>query len=387
MRKVLQRGVLSAYCLLTLTACDTLTQWLDTETDPRHEALAEIEPRIPVDELWSRDIGGGAVDLRIVRSPRALYAADERGRVFAYTLDGRLAWQQDFNLPTSFALGGNSRLLILGGADGRLIALSGKDGRERWRAKLGSAIGAISTVRFGMLVARTADQRIVGLSARDGRIVWTQDATKGILTIRGMSAPLLYRNLALVGLDDGHLVIFNLRTGEQLNRIRIAPRLRDQNALDQIADIDGYMAIRDHVLFVASYRGPLMAINLKEWGVLWTAEVGSDSGPLVASRAVYAVDTDGGVVALDRLSGEELWRNTLLEVKRLAYPATAGGFVVAGDEDGYLYWLSPRDGQVLRRSSAGSGEVLSLRGLPNRRVAALTAGGDLAIFQVGNAAQ
>lgn len=397
MRNIVQRVLLSA-AALTLSACSTLTGWLDTP-DPRHEIIADLANQIEPKALWSQDIGDYSGDYigdddipevhsRLVSGNRALYAADGEGRVSALTHDGKPIWRKEFNIPVSFGLGGTPGLLFLGGVGGEVVAIRGRDGKERWRKKLGARVTAISAARNDTVIVRTANFNITALDARTGRELWQEDIPAGSLTIRGMSAPLIYHGVVIVGSDDGNLVLFDLDSGEEINRLRIAPKMRGENALDQIADIDGRVVIKDDTLFVSSYRGPTMAVDLRSQRVLWSVrDIGSNSGPLVTRRAVYVVKADGGVVAIERSSGKILWRNTLLEVKRLTYPATAGAYVVAGDDDGYFYWLSKRRGKILAHRSAGSGKVMSLQSLPGGRVAVLTGDGDLTVFRARTGAR
>jgi outer membrane protein assembly factor BamB/3',5'-cyclic AMP phosphodiesterase CpdA len=69
------------------------------------------------------------------------------------------------------------------------------------------------------------------------------------------------------------------------------------------------------------------------------------TAPAVANDSVYAALPSGYLVALDRLTGAELWRRDL-GAALLSSPAVSGGTVYVGTNDGRLCALSTSTGQV-----------------------------------------
>ena len=159
-------------------------------------------------------------------------------------------------------------------------------------------------------------------------------------------------DLGLVGLDDGRLLILRLEDGRILRELRVGlpPKGGD---LDRIIDIDGQMKIHDEVLYVANYHGHTMAVDLINDNLQWNVEISSYSGLDADAERVYITETDGGIVAVDRHTGGHVWRNSMLSQRDLGPPLAFGNFVLAGDKEGFLYWLSAEDGSLLARFDTG----------------------------------
>src|SRR5690606_27701527 len=79
--------------------------------------------------------------------------------------------------------------------------------------------------------------------------------------------------------------------------------------------------------------------------------------PAVAGDVIYASDIKGQVLALDRLTGERLWRSKLDEPVSGAV-GVGGGLVLVGTYEAEVIALDASDGSERWRSSVSS-EVLS----------------------------
>ena len=52
---------------------------------------------------------------------------------------------------------------------------------------------------------------------------------------------------------------------------------------------------------------------------------------------------------MDQRSGASLWKQKELHQRKLTAPAVYGSYVVVGDFEGYVHWLSTTDGRQLGR--------------------------------------
>jgi len=64
---------------------------------------------------------------------------------------------------------------------------------------------------------------------------------------------------------------------------------------------------------------------------------------------LYITDTDGGVWAFNRFTGELLWQQQALKHRGLTAPALYGNSLIIGDQEGYIHWLAQSDGHLLAR--------------------------------------
>lgn len=101
------------------------------------------------------------------------------------------------------------------------------------------------------------------------------------------------------------------------------------------------------------------------------------SGSGLGGTAVPLGRTTGVIAAIDPGSGQVRWRRRLPGAAVGGVLATAGGLVIAGDDDGYLYVFAARSGRLVRRIRVGLrfGSAPIAYRVGGRRYLAVVAGG------------
>ena len=87
---------------------------------------------------------------------------------------------------------------------------------------------------------------------------------------------------------------------------------------------------------------------------------------------------DGEVVAFDRFTGDQLWKNDDLKYRGLTNPVTIGQHIAVGDKQGVIHVLNA-SGQIISRVST-KGELTSLS-VVNNRLYAQSTDGIVSIYQ------
>jgi len=338
-----------------LTACGTVSSWLeeDVYVAPPAELVeftAEFEPKI----VWQKDTGDGSgddySDLATWIQGDMAVAVDNEGKVSSYeALTGHQLWQTDLDAPIISGAGGGSGLILVGSQEGNIFALEEITGKLLWQKKLSSEVLAPPKASMDVVVARTADGRMTGLSAADGHVLWAYQRTVPLLSLRGASEPVLVDDKVVAGYANGKLVALSLIDGNVIWEESVAvPRGRTE--LDRLVDIDSAPVIKNGVVYVVAYNGRLAALDLDTGRMLWSREMSSRSGLDVASGdAVYVTDQAGYVWALQDGSGDALWRQTRLLRRKVTAPVIVGDYVIAGDFEGYVHWMSRADGRFVTR--------------------------------------
>ena len=85
----------------------------------------------------------------------------------------------------------------------------------------------------------------------------------------------------------------------------------------------------------------------------WQIDMSSHAGLAVDASAVYAVDENSHLWALNRQTGRVLWHQDKLEGRGLTQPVIHNGAVAVGDSEGYLHWLSTQDGPLFSTPFCG----------------------------------
>lgn len=379
--KLLIKALLPALLLL-LSGCGTVTDYLKGDDNAEPAApLSEIKATIKVTTHWSRNVGKsgkeGLVNLRPVVADGKLYIASGDGQVSALDAKtGKTLWHVDTRARLGGGPGVGDALVLVGTRDGELIALAADDGKEVWRSRVTSEVLSVPSASLGIVVTRAIDGRLFGLSAVDGKRLWTYDRTVPVLTLRGSSSPVLYRGLVIYGSDSGRLTALSQKQGFILWEKSIAfPSGRTE--LDRIVDIDGDPLVKDDIVYVASYQGSIVALDIKTAKLLWKRNFSSFNGMSADRKNLYVTDDQGNVWAIDRNTGASLWKQDKLLNRQVSGPGVIGDYVVVGDFEGYLHWMSIDDGRFVARTRVDSTGISSLPISDGQRLYSYSKGGTL----------
>jgi outer membrane protein assembly factor BamB len=348
--------------------------------------LPEFEPQTQVQELWSTGVGAGVGKLPVRLTPffdgTVLYAADARGHVSAVaTDDGRRLWGTDLSHPVSGATGVGDGLVVVGSPKARVTALNKEDGKQAWSATVSSAVMAPPVVHAGVVVVQTADGKLTGLNVVDGKRLWTYERSEPALSLLGTTAPSVVGDYVLSGFASGKIVALNLRDGRPVWEFAVS-QPRGRNEIERMVDVDAPLLIVRDSLYAASYQGKIVAVDMRTGGrLLWTRDVSTFSGMDAGRGYVYLSDEKGHVLAFDQATGASVWKQDKLRGRGLSAPVYFNGYVVVGDYQGYLHWLSAEDGRFVARYRVGSDAVTSRPLAGPTAVYVLNQGGTLAALQ------
>jgi outer membrane protein assembly factor BamB len=316
--------------------------------------------------LWEYPAGGAGFEGTPIIAEGSVYLADVDGRVFALDFEtGQLRWQRE--LDTGFIAAGafHAGRFYIGDYDGKLHALNAADGSDLWQFETQGQIDAGATFINGKLLITSEDGTLYCLEEETGKLVWKYETgdqlrcgaslagdrtflagcdgrlhivnvTEGKsvrepLPLEGPtgSTPSVEGEVVYVPTHAGDLFAFNVRTGEQLWKVR-DPKLAQefQNAV----------AVADGLVVASSRNRRVFALDAKTGEVRWDVVLRkrADSSPVIAGDKVVISATDGRLLLLDLKSGRELW---MTEVKGgfIASPAVAAGKLIVASDKGTVY--------------------------------------------------
>lgn len=356
--------LLLSLLLIACGATETVTGWLTDEVyvAPPSELVEfsqEFEPVV----AWSVNTGDGASeysDLSAWIQGSMIVAVDNEGEVSSYEkTTGRQLWQADFDLPVTTGVGGGDGLILVGTQEGEVLALDETSGELRWRKKISSEILAPPKASLNVVVVRTADGRLTGLAVADGAVLWNYQRAVPLLSLRGTGAPVLADDKVITGYANGKLVALSISDGKVVWEKSIAvPRGRSE--LDRIVDIDSDPVVKDGKVYVVTYHGNVAAVSLESGRTLWTREASSRTGlDAAVGDSVYVSDDSDYVWAFQDGSGDALWRQTRLLRRTISAPVIVGQNVLVGDFEGYVHWISRKDGRFVARLQVSDSAIRS----------------------------
>ena len=380
-------------CWLLLSGCSNdgglLSKpkgWIGIEVDP--QAPAELTDlgadSLRLKELWSSSIGSPEMlysELQPYIADGMVYLAGADNRVEAWQMiDGKHIWSVKLQETISGGVNGGEEILAVGTENGLVVALDAADGKEKWRTLLSGEVLALSEVGHGVIIARTNDSTVHALDIGDGSVAWRASRSPPPLTLQGASPPKVAGSAVLVGFDDGKLVAFSLLDGEEQWKAAVSfPRGRSE--LERIADIDGDIAYQDDAVYAANFNGRTVAVDILTGRMNWARDLSSHTGVGADQSRVYVTGTKDIVWALDRTTGATLWRQDKLLYRSLTVPVPVGDYIVVGDGQGYLHWLSKKDGKLAGRHRVARDAIDSVPVIIGQRVCVLADNGSFTVLQ------
>ncbi len=344
--------------LASLSGCSWVNNFLGgTDNIEPPTPLTPLTDPLAVQSIWRTGSGTDsrdkAVRLLPILGKQDLYLAGFNGRVVAVDRDtGSQRWSVRKDFDISGGVGSGEEMVLVASTIGDIVALDADTGEERWRVSVSRGVLSPPEAGFGVVVVRAVDGSLYGLDAADGSRLWRFDSTQPALTLRGTSSPVLVQNAVIVGMDNGKVAILDVSTGRPFWERTVAPP-RGRSELDRMVDIDATPLVVGKVLYVGTFQGQVVALDAESGKILWSKEMSVYAGMDVDQRYLYVTAADGAVWALDRLSGATAWRQDALRYRSVSGPALLGEYVVVGDFEGYLHWLSREDGRLVGRVRLG----------------------------------
>jgi len=316
--------------------------------------LTEYDIEVELDVIWKESIGIGKnrqfLKLDIAISEDNIFVADRGGLVQARsTSNGDLLWETETQYPFSAGPGLGINTLILGTSNAEVIAFNRSSGEELWKSTVSSEVLAVPVISQGVVIIRTTDGRIIALNESDGLELWSFEKSVPALTIRGTSKPLVIGEQIIAGYANGKLLSLDLKTGKNNWETTLAiPSGRSE--VERLVDLDADPVESEGIVYIASYNGGTTAVSIDDGSPLWRNEALSAYTALTIDRRyIFLSDAKSDVWELEQRNGGTLWKQDALHYRLLTSPVTYDNYVVVGDYEGYLHWLSRSDGRLLNR--------------------------------------
>lgn len=373
------KKVLLISCVaLALTGCGIFKSKTNRENIEPPTELADLDSAVRVNQMWSSSTGDGERQLGlrqgVALADGRVYAADVEGDLSAFdATSGAELWQLETGMRVSGGPGVGEGTLVVGSLDGQVVAYNPDSGSERWRAEVSSEVISRPAVGRGLAIVRVNDGRTYAFSITDGSRRWVYDRGLPSLTLRGNAAPAIAGDRVILGYDNGTVSAVSLADGSQLWEQTVAEP-KGRNELDRMVDIDGEIVVSGSEVYVASFNGQVMALDLGSGRPLWNRDMSVYAGVALSGDRLLVADKDATVWALDRRTGASLWRQDGLAYRWLTAPAVTDRHVVFGDIEGYVHWLSLEDGSLQARERVGR---KAIRATPQ-------AGGDSVVYARGS---
>jgi len=347
------RGLAALSVAVLLAGCSTVGSYYDrwfggTPT----EKPAELTTFTPIVELrvnWQASVGsaGRFAFAPVVRNGY-VHTANAAGEIVKLELDtGKQIWRATTGTQVSAGPGSNGRLSIVGSPHGEVSAVD-DTGRLVWKTQLSGEVLSTPELFEDYVVVKSGDGRIYGLAAVDGRRRWVYQRALPALTVRSPAGVTAVNGGVFSGFPGGKLGALMVNNGMLAWEATVA-NPKGSTELERMTDIVGAPLVEGRVVCAVAYQGRVGCFDASSGTQLWVRDLSSIM-PLGADpRYLYATDDKGSVHALDRNTGASIWKQDRLAGRRVTGAAALGSYVVLGDYQGYVHFLSRSDGSFAGR--------------------------------------
>lgn len=360
------RFVTSLVGLLMLGGCSVLqpvTDVFKSEEELEVLTLSPLEPAFAVNTVWQRDIGKGTEDFFSRLSPvvvdGTIFVADRQGSVLALDTSGKTIWQTNVGTSSGWFSGGESAKVAgglaafngnvwLGTEDGRVLALSQKTGEITFDQTVVGEILAKPTFGDGMVYVNTTAGRLFALDLATGEEKWMHESEVPPLSLRGISQPTAANGGVFVGTAAGKLQVSVSDSGLVAWEATVTTPA-GATELERIIDVDTTPVIAGANVYIVSYNGSLVSVELRTGRVVWQREYASYQNLVVSGNSIFVTDVSGSVFAIDRRNGVELWSQNALKGRKLTAPTVLNDSLVVSDGFGTVHFLSASEGTYQSR--------------------------------------
>ena len=353
----------AALLLLLVAGCQTVASTYDrmfgrTPETQKPAELVAIKPLFSPKILWRGSVGGAD---RQAFFPAVMgnvvYATGVAGQITGFDVsNGRQTTRIEAAQRLSGGVGAGGGLVLVGTPKGEVLAFD-RDGKAQWKAQLSGEVLAPPQVAEGVVVARAGDGRIFGLEVASGKRKWVYQRTLPALSVRSHAGVLIRGGAVFAGFPGGRMVAVSLATGSVGWEATVAVP-RGTTELERVADITSPPVVDDRQACAVAFQGRVACLEASAGTSIWARDMSSIAGMAADSRNLYITDDRNAIVTLDKTNGASLWKQDKLFGRGVTGPLTVGRYVVVGDFEGYVHFLSREDGSFAARIATDGSAIV-----------------------------
>ena len=352
------------------------TAWRNIHRDSKHSGFTQADfSNIQSAVQWSVDTESHEFTSPIVFDG-IVYIGTYTGRLMALDLlSGSVVWEMATGSPIDSAPAMNESKVIVASREGTIFCLDRSTGYVHWKYSTDSPIYAPLTVHNEWVFAGDLDGHIYALDIETGDKLWRYDGSGSLVSGIAVDG-----RVVVVSYNDNYLRILDRNDGKF--RFKYFNTAGNEGA--SIVDGKIYLAGRDgKVRAIDSSENEAFYDNIVRWsqvqsfawgwrdtvphqrGYIWSFELPRTKFvgfPAISANGLFAAAMEGYVIALNRELGKEKWRFKASnpKIRFTTSPVLIGGWALAGDSEGTLYWFDQDTGEIAFKQSYGFNPITNI---------------------------
>lgn len=337
-----------AAALLLLAGCSSPPK------PPDPTPLVQPAPTIVRAQVaWTQPAAEVRAAVRPAVAAGSLAVASEEGTVTVIeAASGRVLWQASVGTALGAGAGQDGRSVAVVTRAGEVVVL--RDGQEQWRRRLSARSLTAPLVAGERVFVYAQDRSVHAFDAETGAPLWVYQRPGDPLTLSQQGVLLPLGDTLLVGQGPRLAALDPLRGTLRWDVPVASPR--GTNEVERLADLVGPAARQADAVCVRAFQSAVGCVDGRRARLAWSKASNGSVGVAADGEQVYGVDSTGRVTAYRLGDGDVLWTMDGLRFRGLTAPLAAGDSLVVGDQEGYVHFLSRRDGALVGRvATDGSG--------------------------------
>ena len=348
---------------------------------PEPPPIGEFKAQQAIKTLWTFKFAAADQlnqSLQIVNDHVALASADGTVAV-VNTMDGKLSWKYALGMRLLSGAGFDGEKLAVISASNELVVL--QDGKLLWRKRMKAQSYTNPLVAGDRVFVLLADRSVAAFDAGTGQPLWTQQRPGEPLVLKQNGVLSAFQNSLLAGMG-GHLVSLNPDNGQILWDVAIA-NPRGINDLERLVDLVASQSRVRNSVCVRAFQAQIGCVDASRGALVWNKSSVGIKGLGGEAEVLVSSESNGVVRAWSRSTGERVWDTDRLKYRELSAPLWTTKGVVVGDEGGWIYVLSGKDGSLLNRlQTTASGFASAPTPLADGGFVMLSRNGQLSAYQL-----
>jgi outer membrane protein assembly factor BamB len=343
----------AAVVLVLLAACSSVgnvyDRWFGSRPAAKPAPLVALTPTAQPRIAWQANIGAAERNIFFPAvTGNVVYAAGASGQIAGFDIkSGKQTTRVNAGQRLSAGVAASGSLVLAGTGKGEVLAFDAS-GKPLWKAQLSGEVLAPPAIDGTLVVARAGDGRVYGLEALDGKRRWVYQRSTPALSLRSYSGVVVERGAIFAGFPGGRLVALSAATGN-VGWDSVVALPRGTTELERVSDVMGLPVVDADRVCAVAYQGRVSCFDTQTGTTIWARDMSSVAGMDADHRGAYITDDKNAVVALDKANGGSLWKQDKLSGRGVSAPLAFGRFVVVGDFQGYVHFLSREDGAFAAR--------------------------------------
>ncbi len=325
---------------------------------------------LSINNIWSTNIGKKRDASSSVLQPsfdgkNMIYTIDTSGLVSVIDINsGDTKWSYKLNLDVTSGLYYYQGSIYFGTSDGKIYGfevdylknnasifhtidlvglINDAEALPTLSLQLQSEVASPAIGAGDLIFVKQGDGDTVAINLVSKQVEWIHKGRNVALSLKGSAAITRDSTNIYVARDDGNFVSLTNDTGKLNWLISISPR-SGRNELESLRDIEMSPLIKDGIVYVGSFQGNLVSVDIISGDILWRRQMSIHSNSSIDDNLIYTSSSNGNVLALDRFSGDVVWSTIVDEDILFSQPVLVDNYLLTIGTNGYAAILNREDG-------------------------------------------